>query len=59
MNHEQPFPTVEFGFEYFFAMVVSKVYRVRFMALIIIRAEKWFHRANCHNFKQIRDSFPL
>ncbi|PIO75816.1 hydrolase, NUDIX family [Teladorsagia circumcincta] len=28
IEHEQPFPTVEFGFEYFFAMVVSKVYRV-------------------------------
>ncbi|KAK6014571.1 hypothetical protein OSTOST_20041, partial [Ostertagia ostertagi] len=27
IEHEQPFPTVEFGFEYFFAMVVSKVYR--------------------------------
>ncbi|CAI5438020.1 unnamed protein product [Caenorhabditis angaria] len=26
-EHEQPFPTVEFGFEYFFAMVVSKCYR--------------------------------
>ncbi|VDO88763.1 unnamed protein product [Heligmosomoides polygyrus] len=26
-EHDQPFPTVEFGFEYFFAMVVSKVYR--------------------------------
>ncbi|VDM56877.1 unnamed protein product [Angiostrongylus costaricensis] len=26
-EHNQPFPTVEFGFEYFFAMVVSKVYR--------------------------------
>ncbi|CAD6196486.1 unnamed protein product [Caenorhabditis auriculariae] len=25
--HDQPFPTVEFGFEYFFAMVVSKCYR--------------------------------
>ncbi|CAJ0593341.1 unnamed protein product [Cylicocyclus nassatus] len=27
VENEQPFPTVEFGFEYFFAMVVSKVYR--------------------------------
>ncbi|CAI4230262.1 unnamed protein product [Auanema sp. JU1783] len=25
--HDQPFPTVEFGFEYFFAMVISKCYR--------------------------------
>lgn len=28
VENDQPFPTVEFGFEYFFAMVVSKVYRV-------------------------------
>lgn len=27
LKEEQPFPTVEFGFEYFFAMVVSKCYR--------------------------------
>ncbi|ETN70016.1 hydrolase, NUDIX family [Necator americanus] len=27
LENDQPFPTVEFGFEYFFAMVVSKVYR--------------------------------
>ncbi|EFO83769.1 CRE-NDX-1 protein [Caenorhabditis remanei] len=27
LEEEQPFPTVEFGFEYFFAMVVSKCYR--------------------------------
>ncbi|CAJ0964003.1 unnamed protein product, partial [Mesorhabditis belari] len=25
--HDQPFPTCEFGFEYFFAMVISKCYR--------------------------------
>ncbi|GMT27583.1 hypothetical protein PFISCL1PPCAC_18880 [Pristionchus fissidentatus] len=25
--HDQPFPTCEFGFEYFFAMVVSKCYK--------------------------------
>lgn len=27
LEDQQPFPTVEFGFEYFFAMVVSKCYR--------------------------------
>ncbi|CAB3408556.1 unnamed protein product [Caenorhabditis bovis] len=27
IDDEQPFPTVEFGFEYFFAMVVSKCYK--------------------------------